>query len=249
MERDRVGGVRATLKRRGLAVLVVGRNDLMRRGLSSIAERGGFRVVGECVTAGAAVGLLGTTAADLALCDVDSAEAVMDELAPLARACPLLVLGPDGDMATVRAVLRAGARGCVPRSSPADVLISEMHVAAHGETVVPRALAVELVSLIPPVAGNAPGSGSSPVGERLTAREREVLQLVARGWDNAHIGSALFISPRTVKNHIASILEKLNVENRVQAAVCAVRNDLADSGNGLADVDRHPQTAAVHHGS
>jgi DNA-binding NarL/FixJ family response regulator len=234
-----------TLKRRSPAVLVVGRNDLMRRGLSSIAERGGFGVVGECVTAGAAVHLLGTTAVDLALLDVDSA--VIDEVARLARACPLLVLGPDGDKAAVRAVLGAGARGCVPRSTPADVLISEMHIAAHGETIVPESLAVELVSLIPSVAVNGTAADTTPVGERLTARERQVLELVARGWDNAHIGSVLFISPRTVKNHIASILEKLGLENRVQAAVCAVRHGLVDSGNGQAEANGHPRSAIGHH--
>jgi DNA-binding NarL/FixJ family response regulator len=234
-----------TLKRRSPAVLVVGRNDLMRRGLSSIADRGGFRVVGECVTTGAAVHLLETTTVDLALLDIDSA--VIDELAPLARACPLLVLGPDGDMAAVRGVLGAGARGCVPRSTPADVLISEMHIAAHGETVIPQALAVELVSLIPSVAVNSTATDVAPVGERLTARERQVLELVARGWDNAHIGSVLFISPRTVKNHIASILEKLGVQNRVQAAVCAVRHGLVDSGNGQAETNGHPRTAAAGH--
>jgi DNA-binding NarL/FixJ family response regulator len=68
-----------------------------------------------------------------------------------------------------------------------------------------------------------------------------VLELVARGWDNSHIGSVLFISPRTVKNHIASILVKLGVQNRVQAAVCAVRHGLVDSGNGQAETDGHPR--------
>lgn len=246
MEGDGGGGARATLKRRSPAVLVVGRNDLMRRGLSSIAERGGFRIVGECVTAGAAVRLLETSAADLVLFDVDSADAVIDDLTRLAQACPLLVLGPDGDMAAVRAVLRAGARGCVPRSSPADVLISEMHIAAHGETVLPQALAVELVGLIPSEAGNG-GAHPSLIGERLTARERQVLELVARGWDNSHIGSVLFISPRTVKNHIASILEKLGVQNRVQAAVYAVQDGLVDSGNGHAQGNGRPPSEAVHH--
>src|SRR4029079_13310827 len=64
---------------------------------------------------------------------------------------------------------------------------------------------------------------------RLTTREIDVLKLISRGWDNARIGAALFISPRTVKNHVASILEKLELENRVQAAVCAVQVGLAET--------------------
>jgi DNA-binding NarL/FixJ family response regulator len=70
------------------------------------------------------------------------------------------------------------------------------------------------------------------VHDRLTSREIEVLELISKGWNNARIGAALFISPRTVKNHVASILEKLELENRIQAAVCAVRVDLAGDGNG-----------------
>jgi RNA polymerase sigma factor (sigma-70 family) len=66
-----------------------------------------------------------------------------------------------------------------------------------------------------------------PALAELTDREREILRLIAEGYDNAEIGSRLFISPKTVKNHVSSILAKLQMENRIQAALYAVRRGLA----------------------
>ena len=63
------------------------------------------------------------------------------------------------------------------------------------------------------------------------------MELISEGWNNARIGATLFISPRTVKNHVASILEKLELDNRIQAAVCAVRVGLAGDGNGDVRLD------------
>lgn len=209
-----------------VAVLVVGRNDLIRRGLSSIAERGGLRVVGECRTPESGTAMLRRMAADVAVVDAEPEDTASTALADLAAACPLLVLVPDGDMDSALGALLAGARGCVARSSVADVLLAELHVAAHGETVIPRLMVDELLRSVTgrPAADGANGTGgAAAVRERLTAREAEVLGLVVRGWDNAQIGAALYISPRTVKNHIASILGKLEVQNRLQAAVFAVR--------------------------
>jgi DNA-binding NarL/FixJ family response regulator len=242
MEGDLTGRERATLPPDAATVLVVGRNDLMRRGLSSIAERGGFRVLAECATPKVALELLGGTGAHVAVLDADAGEASADYLGELAEACPLLVLVPDGDMDAVLGALQAGARACASRSSPADVLLAEIHVAAYGETVIPRSLAQQLLRSLETESGNG-HDPSSPahhptIRERLTSRELEVLELVAHGWDNARIGAVLFISPRTVKNHIASILEKLGLENRVQAAVCAVRSGLVDGG------ELEPATAA-----
>jgi DNA-binding NarL/FixJ family response regulator len=211
-------------------VLVVGRSDLVRRGLSSIAERGGLRVVAECRTPEAGIDAVARTRADVAVMDADAGDASSSQVAALASACPLLVLAPDGDVRAALAALRAGARGCVPRSSPADVLLAEIKVAAHGETVIASSTALELLRAF---RDDMSGDSASArlhrkVHDRLTSREIEVLELISKGWDNAHIGAALFISPRTVKNHVASILEKLELENRIQAAVCAVRAGLAD---------------------
>ena len=74
-------------------------------------------------------------------------------------------------------------------------------------------------------AGTSPPEEPSPVG--LTDREMQVLRLIANGQDNAQIAAELHISPKTVKNHISNILMKLQIENRIQAAVFAVRSGLA----------------------
>lgn len=222
-------------------VLVVGRSDLVRRGLSSIAERGGLRVVAECRTPEAGIDAVARTRVSVAVMDADAGDASSPQVAALASVCPLLVLAPDGDVRASLTALRAGARGCVPRSSPADVLLAEIKVAAHGETVIASATARELLRAF---ADGTAGDGATAhlhrkVHDRLTSREIEVLELISKGWNNARIGAALFISPRTVKNHVASILEKLELENRIQAAVCAVRVDLAgDSDRAAVRPDR-----------
>jgi DNA-binding NarL/FixJ family response regulator len=218
----------------GAAVLVLGRNDLMRRGLSSIVERGGLRVVAECATPSAGMQVLKRETADVAVLDAEAGDASASNLAALAAACPLLVLVPDGDLNAALGALQSGARGCVSRSSPAHVLLAQIQVAANGATVISGATALELFRSIhaeAAMARNGASERDETILDRLTSREIEVLELVANGWDNAHIGAALFISPRTVKNHIASILEKLGLDNRIQAAVCAVRSGLTD-GDG-----------------
>jgi DNA-binding NarL/FixJ family response regulator len=221
----------------GHLVLVVGRSDLVRRGLSSIAERGGLRVVAECRTPEAGIDALAHTMVNVAVMDADASDASSPHVAALAARCPLLVLTPDGDIRAALTALQAGARGCVPRSSPADVLLAEIKVAAHGATVIASSTAQELLRTLADgtTADRAAARLHRKVHDRLTSREIEVLVLISKGWNNAHIGVVLFISPRTVKNHVASILEKLELENRIQAAVCAVQVGLADQNSDGGD--------------
>jgi DNA-binding NarL/FixJ family response regulator len=74
-----------------------------------------------------------------------------------------------------------------------------------------------------------PGSTTAPAARNLTKREREILALVAEGLSNREIADRLVLSPETVKSHVAAILEKLNVSDRTQAAIYAVRNGLVES--------------------
>jgi DNA-binding NarL/FixJ family response regulator len=209
--------------------------------LSSIAAHGGFRVVAECRTPQAGIAAVAQTMVDVAVMDADAAELASPKVAELAAACRLLLLVADDDVAVALGALRAGARGCVPRSSPADVVLAAMRVAAHGETVVGRSTIAELLRHDKVRLADAGAAGwSHDVLERLTQREIEVLLLITNGWDNTHIGAVLFISPRTVKNHVARILEKLGLENRIQAAVFAVRL-------GLTESDGHSRDGALAH--
>ena len=223
---------------RRLRVLVVGTNELIRRGICSVAEGGGLEIVAESSTPGDALRLLGTANADAVVLDFEPEHIREPAISRLADARPLLVLVSDPDAPTALAALFAGARGCVSRSSSAEVLIAQIMVAVHGEMIVAPAMADHLIRT-----AHAEGDVLDVAGliqRQLTAREVEVLRLVTNGWDNATIGATLFISPRTVKNHIASILEKLGLDNRIQAAVWAVRGHIVDEDvvNALPDRQR-----------
>jgi DNA-binding NarL/FixJ family response regulator len=104
------------------------------------------------------------------------------------------------------------------KSTTARELRVAAEAVAHRETVFSDEIAAELIQVaITPTEAD----GSSAIDLTLTARENEVLRLVATGKDNAEIAGELFVSRYTVKNHVARILEKLGLENRVQAAVHA----------------------------
>ena len=117
-------------------------------------------------------------------------------------------------------VLAAGASGALVDEAPADEIVAAIRAAAAGDAVFSPAIATALMRRL-----RLLGDGRVP---ELSARELEVLALVARGWDNARIAGALHLSTGTVKHHISSILRKLDVENRTQAAVRAVQHGLIE---------------------
>ncbi len=143
------------------------------------------------------------------------------ELSPGARVLVFTASDDDGDV--LRAIA-AGASGYLLKGAPLDELAEGIRaVAAGGSTISPRAAAPLLRELQAHADEAAIEDGLPP---ELSEREVAVLKLLMRGAENKQIGDALFISTGTVKNHISAILEKLGVENRVQAAVCAVRAGL-----------------------
>jgi DNA-binding NarL/FixJ family response regulator len=120
--------------------------------------------------------------------------------------------------------IMAGASGYLLKDAGGDQILAAIAAAHSGETPLSPRIASALIRLIrerePPPATR---SGELP---RLTEREREVLGLIAEGRENNEIAAALVISPETVKTHVSSILEKLEADNRAQAAVTAVRAGL-----------------------
>jgi DNA-binding NarL/FixJ family response regulator len=119
--------------------------------------------------------------------------------------------------------IRAGASGYLLKDARLPEIVAGVRAAAAGESVLAPRIAGALVAS---VRSGAATTVSTDALLDLTAREREVLSLLARGHDNAQIAQRLYVSPSTVKNHVSHLLDKLGVENRVQAAAIAIRHGL-----------------------
>jgi DNA-binding NarL/FixJ family response regulator len=124
--------------------------------------------------------------------------------------------------------LRAGASGFLLKDVPPEQLVSAIHVVAQGEALLSPSVTrrvIEEFTKRPPVQ-----EGMPPELSELTAREVEVLQLIARGLSNAEIAKELFVSETTVKTHVARVLMKCNLRDRVQAVVLAYESGLIRPG-------------------
>lgn len=130
-----------------------------------------------------------------------------------APATQVVALTASTDEARMMGVLRAGAAGYVRKDAEPETLLAAVRAVAHGKTFIDPSLARQLLG----------GHGGR---DELTAREREVLRHVALGKSNREIGDALFISEETVKSHVGSLLMKLQVANRAQAIVQALKRGL-----------------------
>jgi DNA-binding NarL/FixJ family response regulator len=208
-------------------VLLVDDNDTFRQGLRMLLEEEQVDVVGEARTGAEALAEIGSVAPDIVVMDLNmpgmsGVEAIrqMAAIAPLARVLVLTASHEDADV--VDAVM-SGACGYLVKDSSIVELLAGIRAAANGESLISPAIAAKVLQLIR--AGGSPPE--QPSLSLLTEREMQVLKLIANGQDNAQIAAELHISPKTVKNHISNILMKLQIDNRIQAAVLAVRSGLA----------------------
>ncbi len=208
-------------------VLLVDDNDLFRQGLRTLLEHERVDVVGEARTGAEALAEIGSLQPDVVVMDLSmpgmsGVEAIrqMAAIAPLAR---VLVLTSSHEDADVVDAVMSGACGYLVKDSSIDDLLAGIRAAANGESLISPAIAAKVLQLIR-TGGTRP---EEPTLSMLTDREMQVLKLIAGGQDNAQIAAELHISPKTVKNHISNILMKLQIENRIQAAVLAVRSGLA----------------------
>jgi DNA-binding NarL/FixJ family response regulator len=210
-------------------VLLVDDHEIYRAGLRGLLEEAGIDIVGEAANGEGAVSLVeekhpNVVIMDLNMPGIGGIEATREitTLAPLTRVIMLTVSSAAPDITD--AVL-AGACGYLLKSATTQEIVSGISAAARGDALLSPSVAAKLLERVreTPVRASVP----DPASASLTAREIEVLRLLSSGMDNAEIGRTLFISPSTVKNHISSILLKLQIENRIQAAVYAVRSGLA----------------------
>jgi DNA-binding NarL/FixJ family response regulator len=145
----------------------------------------------------------------------------MTSIAPLTRVVVLTISADDSDV--INAVM-GGACGYLLKDSSVDQLIAGIRSAAAGESLISPQIAAKMLQMLR--AQRSSVDAAETIRAELSEREIEVLKLIANGHDNAEIARALFISPKTVKNHISNILMKLQMENRIQAAVYAVRSGI-----------------------
>jgi len=209
-----------------LTVIVVDDHDLFRGNLVELLEERGIRVVGEAALAADGIRQAIKLHPDVVLMDLSmpgmsgvEATQRLAAAAPLVRVLALTVVADDRH---VMDALLAGACGYLLKEASIDQIVEGIRAAVRGESIISPRIASRLVGRLRAPEETEPGLS----GAELTPREHEVLELLARGMDNTEIAQALNLSQHTVKNHVSSILVKLQVENRVQAAVRAVRGGL-----------------------
>ena len=208
---------------RAIRVLVVDDHDLFRRGLRDLLEEQGIRVVGEASNGEDAVRLAAHARPDVIVMDLHmprmgglEATRRLVETVPETKVLVLTISATDADV--IEAVA-AGASGYILKDASIEEIAAGVRAAAGGEEAV---LSPKVAPGLLEHVRDASVERRDQVAE-LSDRELEILRLLAGGLDNEEIASELVISPRTARNHVSSILRKLELENRVQAAVYAVR--------------------------
>ncbi|MDX3800787.1 response regulator transcription factor [Streptomyces sp. AK04-3B] len=201
-----------------VSLLIVDDHPVVRDGLRGMFESApGFTVLGEASNGVEAVAKAGELDPDVVLMDLrmpggGGVDAIRELTRGGARAKVLVLTTYDTDSDTLPAI-EAGATGYLLKDAPRDELFTAVRAAAQGRTVLSPAVATRLVSAV-----RAP---RSPGEEPLSAREREVLALVARGASNREIARDLFISEATVKTHLTHLYAKLGVNDRAAAVARA----------------------------
>jgi DNA-binding NarL/FixJ family response regulator len=219
-------------------VLLVDDQPLLRTGFRMILEsEPDIVIVGEAGDGRAAVQEARVLQPDVVLMDIrmphlDGVEATR-QITGTDRASTIkvLVLTTFDLDEYIIAALKAGASGFLLKDVPPDDLVEAIHIVARGESVVAPTVTRRLLDKF---------AGSLAVTDReaderlgsLTEREREVLQLMARGMSNGEIAAKLFVSETTVKTHVGNVLSKLTLRDRVQAVVYAYESGLVRPGGG-----------------
>lgn len=208
------------------SVLLVDDHAIWRGGVKSMLEDSEFEIVGEASSGTEAVEKARQLNPDLVLLDIrmaggDGLEALVALKQIVPRASVVMLTTYDNPTYMARAVA-GGAVGYLLKGVDRETLIDALRKVAEGETLLTRE------ELTRSLRGISEAAASADLIEPLTDRELEVLRLLATGMNNREIGTVLFVAESTVKTHVEHIIGKLGVSDRVQAAVWAARNRLAN---------------------
>jgi DNA-binding NarL/FixJ family response regulator len=208
-----------------LRVVIVDDHPVYRQGLAKLLTECGVEVVAQAGNGADAIRIVEETAPDVVVMDLNmpgmSGVDVTRRLTERNPASRVLVVSVSAQEDDVTEAILAGASGYVLKDGPVQEVVAGIQAAARGESLISPRIATMLLRR---VRRDEQAEADSRTDTPLSDRELQVLQLVAEGKGNHEIGEQLFIGQSTVRNHISSILMKLQVENRVQAAVRAVRD-------------------------
>jgi two-component system, NarL family, nitrate/nitrite response regulator NarL len=211
-----------------IRIVIVDDHALFRDGLATIlAAETDFEVVGQGGSAADAIRLARDLLPEIILLDIDMPGGGIPAARAIAIDCPvtkIVILTSSEDDDHLIAALKTGTRAYILKGVPARELLRILRAVEAGESYVPPALAASLLVEMREPARKAP---QNPI-DALTERERQILEGLASGSSNKEIGQKLFIAEKTVKHYITNILQKLQVRNRVEAALLAQKNSPTD---------------------
>ena len=225
----------STQRPRPITVVVVDDEQMIRGALAQTLAGGGLELVGEAANAQDALRLVVDVRPDVVLMDLrlpdGSGVQTIERLGLLAPASRILILTRTEQNRVVEAIV-AGASGYILKTAPPKAIIAAVRATAAGESVISSQIAGKLLQRIrerdiPVTTATTSRDAATAIRAALTERELEIFERLASGNSNQDIARELSLSANTVHNHIASILAKLHLDNRIQAAVQAVRSGIS----------------------
>ena len=219
-----------------ISVIVVDDQPLVRQAVRDILTDGGLRVVGEAANGRQAVAMVADLEPDVVLMDIRMPE--MDGIAATESICAerrgslvrVLILTTFEEDEYVVAALRAGASGFIGKGAEPDEIVHAVRTIHAGESLLSSAATRALIERSLRRAAPTMSHAQGEMLARLTAREREVLLLVAGGRTNQEIAAELTISPHTAKTHVNRIMAKLDARDRAQLVILAYESGLVIAG-------------------